>query len=120
MQRTYVINKRPLLVSRGRLRCGWRRRFLMMDTKQRQIFTLAARLCNFFACRCAETLGFHRELLFELAIPQHLHTFKKFARQTGLYMRLWSDRGAIIERIEFLYVNDCVHSPKIRVVKTAL
>src|SRR6266478_2705785 len=120
MRRTYVINKRPLLVSRGCLRCGWRRRFLMMDTKQRQIFTLAARLCDFFACRCAEALGLHRELLLEFAIPEHLHAFKKFARQTSLHQRLGSDRGAIIERIKLLDVNDRVNGPRVGVVKAAL
>src|SRR5882762_7051227 len=98
MRRTYVINKRPLLVSRGCLRCGrWRSCFLMMNTAQWQFFALAARLCNFFACRCAEALGFHRELLLKFAVAEHLHTFKKFARQTGLRESLGSDRGAIVE-----------------------
>jgi len=113
-----VINDRPLLVSRGWLRCSrWRGRFLMMNTSQRQIFTLAAGLRNFFTRRCAEALSFHRKLLRELAIAEHLHAFKKFVRQTGLCECLGRDRRTVIESIELLDINDRVNGPKFALLK---
>src|SRR6266404_317931 len=114
MRRTYVINKRPLLVSRGCFRCGrCCRRFLMMNTAERQFFTLTACLYDFIACCGAEALGFHRELFLEFAIAEHLHTFEEFTRQTGLRERLGSHHGAVIERIELLDVNDRVNGAEI-------
>src|SRR5579862_9408028 len=120
MQKTYDVRKRPLLLSCGCLRLGDRRRRLVMDAEQRQIFALTARLRNLFACRGAEALGLHRKLLLEVAVAEHFHPFKKSVCQSRLDQRLRSNGRAVVECVELLDIDDGVNGAEIRIVESAL
>src|SRR5271166_2800071 len=121
MRRTWVVNRRALLLSRGRLRrCGWRRRRLVMDAPQWQVLALATGLDDLLPRRCAKLLGLDCQLLFQRAIAEYFHPVKQLAGQSRFDQRLGRDRRPVVELIQLLDVDNGVDRPEVRVVEPAL